>query len=183
MRIIGGKYKGKIITPPSNFKARPTTDFAKEALFNILQNHFNFENVDVLDLFSGTGSVSYEFASRNCKSVIAVDSNYNHVKYIEKQFETMGFSQAKIYKSDVFRFLNSCNKKFDIIFADPPYDLENIEEIYDLVFKNKLLSDTSLLIIEHSEKNDFSQYPHFMMLKKYGSVHFSFFDIEINNTL
>ncbi|MDL2262116.1 16S rRNA (guanine(966)-N(2))-methyltransferase RsmD [Bacteroidales bacterium OttesenSCG-928-I21] len=179
MRIIGGKYKGKTILPPSNFRARPTTDFAKESLFNILQNYFNFENVDVLDLFSGTGSISYEFCSRNCKSLIAVDNNHNHVKYIESQFEAMCFKQANVYKSDVFRFLKTCNKKFDIVFADPPYDFENIESIYDTVIENKLLSDTSLFIIEHSEKNDFSSFLHFMMLKKYGSVHFSFFDVEL----
>lgn len=179
MRIIGGKYKGKTISPPSNFKARPTTDFAKEALFNILQNNFNIENLDVLDLFSGTGGISYEFASRNCKSIIAVDSNYNHTKYIESQFELLRFKQAKVYKSDVFRFVNTCNKKFDIIFADPPYDLENIEEIYTVIIKNSLLSSTSWLIIEHSQKNDFSNFPHFIMLKKYGSVHFSFFDITV----
>lgn len=179
MRIIGGKYRGKVFSPPSNFKARPTTDFAKEALFNILQNNFNFENLDVLDLFSGTGSISYEFASRGCKSLIAVESNYNHVKYIEKQFEALGFSQVKVYKSDVFRFLNTCNKKFDIIFADPPYDMDNIEEIYNSVFRNELLTGSSWLIIEHSDSNDFSEFPHFYMLKKYGSVHFSFFDPEI----
>lgn len=182
MRIIGGKYKGKVISPPSNFKARPTTDFAKEALFNILQNDFNFENIDVLDLFSGTGSISYEFASRGCKSIVAVDTNFNHVKYIEKQFEQLKFLQAKIYKSDVFRFLNTCKTKFDIIFADPPYDMESIEEIYHLVFRNNLLTDTSYLIIEHSEKTDFSKYEHFYMLKKYGSVHFSFFDPHVKRS-
>jgi 16S rRNA (guanine(966)-N(2))-methyltransferase RsmD len=179
MRIIGGKYKGKTITPPSNFKARPTTDFAKEALFNILQNNFNIENIDVLDLFSGTGSISYEFASRGCKSLISVESNFNHAKYIEKQFELLQFTQAKVFKSDVFRFLNTCKQQFDIIFADPPYDLENIEEIYHSVFRNNLLTNTSYLIIEHSGKNDFSKFPHFYIMKKYGSVHFSFFDFEI----
>ena len=180
MRIIGGKYRGRTFTPPSNFKARPTTDFAKEALFNVLNNVFNFENLDVLDLFSGTGSITYEFASRNAKSVIAVESNFNHFRYIEKQIQELELTNAKVYKSDVFRYLNTCTKKFDVIFADPPYDLENIEEIYESVFRNKLLSETSLLIIEHSKKNDFSNFPHFSMLRKYGSVHFSIFDLEID---
>ena len=179
MRIIGGKYKGKTFVPPSIFKARPTTDFAKEALFNILQNSFNFENLDVLDLFSGTGSISYEFGSRSCKKIIAVESNFNHAKYIESQFAVLGFTQAIVYKSDVFRFLDTCKQKFDIIFADPPYELENIEDIYHHIFKNNLLSDTSFLIIEHSSKTDFSKFPHFLMLKNYGSVNFSFFDPEV----
>jgi 16S rRNA (guanine(966)-N(2))-methyltransferase RsmD len=181
MRIIGGKYRGKHIIPPSNFKARPTTDFGKEALFNILNNYFNFENIDVLDLFSGTGSISYEFGSRNAKSIVAVESNFQNASYIEKQFEKLEFPNAKVYKSDVFRYLNSCKQKFDVIFADPPYDLENIEEIYHSVFNNKLLSDSSLLIIEHSERNNFSDYPYYTMTKKYGSVHFSFFDPEIES--
>ena len=129
MRIIGGKYRGKMFNPPANFKARPTTDFAKEALFNILNNDFNFENIDVLDLFSGTGSISYEFASRGVKSLVAVESNVKHAAYIEKNFKELGFSQAVIYKSDVFRYLDTCTKKFDVIFADPPYALDNIEEI------------------------------------------------------
>ncbi|MBO4875830.1 MAG: 16S rRNA (guanine(966)-N(2))-methyltransferase RsmD [Bacteroidales bacterium] len=176
MRIIGGKYRGKNFTPPANFKARPTTDFAKEALFNILNNDFNFENIDVLDLFSGTGSISYEFASRGVKSLVAVESNVKHAAYIEKNFKELGFSQAIIYKSDVFRYLDTCTKKFDVIFADPPYALENIEEIYHSVFRNSLLTDTSYLIIEHGESNDFSSFPHFVSMKRYGSVHFSIFD-------
>ncbi|HOZ30361.1 MAG TPA: 16S rRNA (guanine(966)-N(2))-methyltransferase RsmD [Bacteroidales bacterium] len=178
MRIIGGKFRGKQFTPPSNFNARPTTDFAKEALFNILNNMYNFENLDVLDLFSGTGSISYEFLSRGVKSLTAVESNFNHVNYIEKQLASMKDENAVVIKSDVFRYLNTCKKKFDIIFADPPYDLNNIEEIYHSVFKNNLLSNASLLVIEHSDKNDFSGFEYFSMVKKYGSVHFSFFETE-----
>ncbi|MCF0206786.1 MAG: 16S rRNA (guanine(966)-N(2))-methyltransferase RsmD [Bacteroidales bacterium] len=176
MRIIGGKYRGRIFTPPSTFKARPTTDFAKEALFNILSNDFNFENIDVLDLFSGTGSISYEFASRGTKSIVAVESNVKHAAYIEKNFKELGFNQAIIYKSDVFRFLDTCKRQFDVVFADPPYALENIEEIYHSVFRNNILSPTSYLIIEHGESTNFSNFPHFVTMKKYGSVHFSIFD-------
>lgn len=177
MRIIGGKFRGKIFTPPSNLKARPTTDFAKEALFNILNNMYNFENIDVLDLFSGTGSISYEFVSRGAKSVTAVESNVNHSKFIEKQFANLDAGQSVVIKSDVFRYLNSCKRKFDVVFADPPYDLENLEKIYDAVFENNILSESALLVIEHSEKQDFSAYPHFSMMRNYGSVHFSFFEV------
>lgn len=178
MRIIGGKYRGKVLKVPYTFKARPTTDFAKEGLFNILNNTFNFENIDVLDLFAGTGGVSYEFLSRDAKSLVAVESNFTHCNFIGRQFEEMGFEQAKIIKSDVFRYLKTCKKKFDVIFADPPYDLLNIHEIYDEVMKQELLSDTSLLIIEHSNKTNFSKHKYFVEMKKYGSVHFSIFDLD-----
>lgn len=180
MRIIGGQYRGRSIKPPANFKSRPTTDFAKEALFNILSNSFNFENIDVLDLFSGTGSISYEFCSRNVKSLVAVESNYQSTAFIGKQFEILGFKQAQVVKSDVFRYVKTCKKKFDVVFADPPYDLDKIEDIYHYVIDNNILSDTSYLIIEHSDKNDFTKFKHFYMQKKYGSVHFSFFDPEID---
>ncbi len=179
MRIIGGRYRGKSINPPTNFRARPTTDFAKEALFNIIYNSFNFENIDVLDLFSGTGSISYEFCSRGVKSLVAVESNFQNAGFIEKQFNNMGFEQAKIVKSDVFRYINTCKNKYDIVFADPPYKLDKIENIYHSVFNANILSDTSFLIIEHSHINDFSDFEHFLMEKKYGNVHFSFFDPDI----
>lgn len=176
MRIIGGKYKGKSFFPPKNLKARPTTDFAKEGLFNVLNHSFNFENTDILDLFSGTGNISYEFCSRNCRSLIAIESLKSNARFIEKNLTALNFSQAKIYNMDVFKFLNSCKQKFDIIFADPPFDSLDLERIYNDVFNNNLLSDTSYLIIEHSVEHDFSKHKHFYMKKKYGKVNFSFFD-------
>lgn len=176
MRIIGGKYKGKKFNPPKSFKSRPTTDFAKEALFTILQNNFNFENVDVLDLFSGTGSISYEFCSRGCRNLMAIEKVTSYTKYIQSMFDDLEFDQAEIRNADVFKFLNSCSNKFDIIFADPPFDMPDYDRVYHLVLENQLLSDTSFLIIEHSENQDFSKFEHFLMLKKYGKVHFSFFD-------
>lgn len=176
MRIIGGRYKGKKFNPPKNFKSRPTTDFAKEALFSILHNSFNIENVDVLDLFSGTGSISFEFCSRGCNCLIAVEKVTPYTVYTQKIFDQLGFDQAKVFNKDVFKYLESCNQKFDIIFADPPFDFPDYERIYHLVMEKQLLSDTSFLIIEHSENNDFSHLPHFTKLKKYGKVHFSFFD-------
>jgi 16S rRNA (guanine(966)-N(2))-methyltransferase RsmD len=182
MRIIGGKYRGKIISPPSNFRSRPTTDFAKEALFNVIGNYFNFENISVLDLFSGTGSISYEFASRGTKNIVAVEKNFIHTKFIQTTIEKLGFNNnIRLIKSNVFRYLKSTKQKFDLIFADPPYDLENIPEIYDLIFKKELLSDKSLLIIEHPAEIDFSLYKHFLMKKTYGSVNFSFFDPEVES--
>ncbi len=176
MRIVGGKYRGKVFTPPSNLKARPTTDFGKEALFNIINNMYNFENLDVLDLFSGTGSISYEFISRGVKSVTAIESNVNNAKFIERQFVALNTNQATVIKSDVFRYLKSCRRKFDVVFADPPYDLENLEQIYHSIFDNDILTESALLVIEHSDKQDFSSYPFFSMMRNYGSVHFSFFE-------
>lgn len=176
MRISSGIYRGKSFYPPKNIKARPTTSFAKEGLFNIILNNFNIENIDVLDLFSGTGSISYEFCSRKCNSLIAVEIASASAKYINKVFTELNFVQAKVYNTDVFKFLNKCDKKFDLIFADPPFDMPNPEEIYHSVFENNLLSDTSFLIIEHDKSHDFSNLKHFVMTKKYGKVHFSFFD-------
>lgn len=181
MRIIGGKYRGKIISPPSNFRSRPTTDFAKEALFNVIANYFNFENITVLDLFSGTGSISYEFASRGTKNIVAVEKKFIHTKFIQSTIEKLCFSDnIRLIKSDVFLYLKSTKQKFDLIFADPPFDIENITEIYDIVFARELLSDKSLLIIEHPSDIDFSSYKYFLMKKTYGSVNFSFFDKEVD---
>ena len=177
MRIIGGKYRGKTIIPPTNFTARPTTDFAKEAIFTMLINTFNFENLSVLDLFSGTGSISYEFCSRDCKKLVAVENDTNHAKFIRNQFEILNFQQATLINIDVFKYLKNCKEKFDIIFADPPYQLENIEEIYHLVIDNQLLTPDSWLIIEHSDKINLSDLPFFMKKKQYGSVNFSIFEL------
>ena len=133
MRIVSGTYKGRLIKPPKNFKARPTTDFAKENLFNILNNNFDFTGVDVLDLFSGTGSISYEFASRECRSVVSVESNFKHHIFIKKTIEELGLTTVRSIKSDAFRYVKSCREKFDIIFADPPYDLKSMDDIPDFI--------------------------------------------------
>lgn len=176
MRIIGGKYKGKKFEPPKNFDARPTTDFAKEALFNVLNNIYNFENLEVLDLFSGTGSISYEFLSRGTKIITAVENKPKHVAYIIKQFELLHAEQVNVIKIDAFKYLNNCKRKFDIIFADPPYNEKNIIDIYNFIYEKTLLKEDSLLIIEHSEIYDFSKLSKFKEMRKYGSVHFSFFE-------
>ena len=175
MRIVSGEYKGRMIRPPKNFKARPTTDFAKENLFNILNNNFDFSELSVLDLFSGTGSISYEFASRGSNFIISVESNFKHHAFIKNTINDIGLKQIKAIKSDVFRYVKTCKDKFDIIFADPPYDLKDIEAIPDFVFKHKLLKKEAWLIVEHGDKTNFSKHPAFIDLRKYGGVNFSIF--------
>ncbi|MBE9467602.1 MAG: RsmD family RNA methyltransferase [Bacteroidetes bacterium] len=176
MRIISGIYKKKLISPPKNFKLRPTTDIAKEALFNIISNNFDFEDIAVLDLFSGTGSISYEFASRGCNSIISVENNYKHASFIKGTAKQLNFDQIKTIKIDAFSYLKSCQSSFDLIFADPPYDLKEIEKIPEYVFTNNLLKNNSWLIVEHSEKTNFSESPYFKELRNYSKVHFSIFE-------
>ncbi len=162
MRIISGSHRGRQIFPDKNFSARPTTDFAKENLFNILTNYIDFEEIRVLDLFSGTGSISYEFASRGAQEIISVEANYKHYAFILKTAKELGFKNMKIYKTDVFI---ACKKlkgqKFDIIFADPPYNLDKIQEIPATIFDNDLLGENGIAIIEHPERIQFSTHPFF----------------------
>ena len=173
MRIIGGVHKGKTINVKKGLDVRPTTDFAKEALFNILANKIDFENIQVLDLFSGTGNIAFEFASRGA-NVICVDKNYECTGFVSYTAKTMGLN-ISVLKSDVFKFLKTNIQKYDLIFADPPYDLENIPEIYQLVYENNLLKERALLIIEHGPKTKLNELPHFINHRKYGNVNFSFF--------
>lgn len=177
MRIISGRYRGRHITPGKNFKARPTTDFAKESLFNILGNNFEFDGLAVLDLFSGTGSISYEFASRNAAEVYSVELNPQYQKFIAGVAKELDFKNLTPIRGNAFIFLKSCYKKFDIIFADPPYSLEGIETIPDLVFEKELLHPGGWLIVEHSAGTDMKKHPKFISLKKYGQVHFSIFEM------
>jgi 16S rRNA (guanine(966)-N(2))-methyltransferase RsmD len=179
MRIVSGTHKGRRISPDKNFKARPTTDFAKENLFNVLNNIIDFEDLNVLDLFSGTGSISYEFASRGAKSVMSIEKNHNHFSFIQKTIQELKFEQIQSIKSDVFRFLRNYVQKFDVIFADPPFDMKSIETIPQLVFEKELLSEEGILILEHGATNDFSEHPHFFEKRNYGSVNFSFFKNSI----
>ena len=175
MRIISGKYRGKRINPPPGFSARPTTDFAREAIFNILVNRIDFENTDVLDLFSGTGSISYEFASRGVKSVHLVEKDFKHFSFIRKMVADLKFDTIKPFHSDVRVFLKSCKLYFDIIFADPPYDLEWLKTIPDLVIKSGLLKENGFFILEHPRDMSFSSNKYFFEHRNYGSVNFSFF--------
>ncbi|HDO27561.1 MAG TPA: 16S rRNA (guanine(966)-N(2))-methyltransferase RsmD [Bacteroidetes bacterium] len=175
MRIIGGKYKRRLIRPPKNLPVRPTTDLAKESLFNILQHKIDFTGTSALDLFSGTGSIAYEFASRRCDPVYAVERDSGCVRFIKQTATHFGMEQLKTVHSEVFRFLNPRTPRFDIIFADPPYQMKNLEEIPLLIFKYNLLLPGGLLIIEHPKEIDFSIQEHFVEHRKYGHVNFSFF--------
>lgn len=176
MRIISGSHRGRQISPDKNFTARPTTDFAKENIFNVLNNYVDIEDATVLDLFSGTGSISYEFASRGAKEIIAIELNYNHYSFIKRTAGEIGFKNIKIFKTDVFI---ACQKlkgrKFDIIFADPPYQLKNISEVPQAIFNNDLLEDDGIAIIEHPASVDYSHLPYFFDHREYGSVNFSLF--------
>ncbi len=179
MRIISGKYKGKHIVPPKSFKARPTTDFAKESLFNIISNNYNYENISALDLFSGTGGISYELASRGCPNVISVELDPNHHAFIRKTVEELGLrDQVRALKQNAFVYLKGCKQKFDFIFADPPYDMEGIELIHDIIFGRELLTDEGWFILEHSKDREFSDKPFFIERRSYGSVNFSIFGKE-----
>ncbi|MBC3847947.1 16S rRNA (guanine(966)-N(2))-methyltransferase RsmD [Winogradskyella echinorum] len=177
MRIISGLYKGRRITAPKKLPVRPTTDMAKEALFNILNNQYYFDDISVLDLFSGTGNISYEFASRGTEQITAVDDNYGCIKFINETAEAFDMSISTI-KSDVFKFLEKSKQKHTVIFADPPYDfnVEAFSKIPELVFKNDLLNEEGLLIVEHSKHTDLSHLEHFSHSKSYGGNMFSFFE-------
>ncbi|WP_458626921.1 16S rRNA (guanine(966)-N(2))-methyltransferase RsmD [Winogradskyella sp. PC D3.3] len=177
MRIISGLYKGRRITAPKKLPVRPTTDMAKEALFNILNNQYYLDDISVLDLFSGTGNISYEFASRGTEKITAVDENYGCIKFITETAEAFEMTISTI-KSDVFKFLEKAKQKHTIIFADPPYDfdVEAFSKIPELVFKNELLEEEGTLIVEHSKHTDLSHLEHYSHSKGYGGNMFSFFN-------
>lgn len=178
MRIISGKYRGRTITPPRNLRARPTTDFAKENLFNVLQNLVDIESCDVLDLFAGTGSISYEFCSRGAQSVTSVEINAVHHNFIRNTARELGIENLYAVKANAFLYLKSCPKQFDLVFSDAPYDLERSEEIIPLVLESEILRPEGIFIFEHSKEKDFSDHPLFWQLRSYGSVQFSFFKKE-----
>ncbi len=179
MRIISGKHKGKRLTAPSKLPVRPTTDMAKEALFNILNNRFYFSELRVLDLFAGTGNISFEFGSRGSEDITAVDAYFGCVKYIDKTARELDMSIQAV-KSDVFSYLEKVKTKSDLIFADPPYDFseEQFEKIITLVFENELLEADGVLIIEHSKHTDLSDNSYLRDARKYGGSVFSFFEYE-----
>ena len=175
MRIIGGSLKGKNILPPVNFAARPTTDFAKEGLFNILINEFNIEDLSLLDLFSGTGSISYEFASRGCQEIVSIEMNPLHARFIKQVASSYKIKGMQVVRHNVFDFIEICSKTFDIVFADPPYNIEGLDTIPDRVFNKNLVNKDGYLILEHPAEYNFENHPLFIKERKYGNVHFSFF--------
>ncbi|MDY8136406.1 RsmD family RNA methyltransferase [Aquimarina sp. 2201CG5-10] len=181
MRIISGIHKGKRLTAPKKLPVRPTTDMAKEGLFNILNHRYNFSSIALLDLFSGTGNISYEFASRGTSIITAVDAHYACVGYIKSVAQDLDFSITTI-KSDVYAYLEKVKQKSDIIFADPPYDFteEQFSKIANLVFENDLLNNGGTLIIEHSKHTSIEDTPFFTESRKYGGSVFSFFIKQTN---
>jgi 16S rRNA (guanine966-N2)-methyltransferase len=176
MRIIGGKLKGKIICPPESYRARPTTDFAKEGLFNVLNNEYEFEDLKVLDLFGGTGAIAFEFASRGASRVYSVEMARENASFIKTEAERLGLGNVTMVRANVFDFLPLCREKFDIIFADPPYALEGLENIPDKIFEHDLLHPGCYFILEHGDEHSFTEHPRFVKEKHYGRVHFSFFE-------
>jgi len=179
MRIISGKHKGRRITAPKNLPVRPTTDMSKEALFNILNNHFNFHGLKVLDLFSGTGNISYEFASRGSGPITSVDGDMGCVNFIKKTASELDLDITAL-KSDVFSYIEKSKSTFDIIFADPPYNLEqkDFEKVIQLIFEHELLDEEGMLIVEHSKHTKLNHLINFSFAKKYAGSVFSFYEFE-----
>ena len=184
MRIITGKYKGRHFEIPRSFKARPTTDFAKENISNVLNQYIDFEGATALDLFSGTGSISLELASRGCAHVTSVEMDRDHHRFICECFQKLITNSKELKASvlplrgDVFRFIKSCRLQFDFIFADPPYALKELPTIPDLIFEKGLLKEGGIFVFEHGKDYDFSAHPHFVEHRSYGSVNFSLFRAE-----
>lgn len=176
MRIIGGKYKSRRIQVPANLKARPTTDFAKEGLFNVLNNLLDWEEITALDLFSGTGSIALEIVSRGCPYVVSIEQNQNHYNFIGLAQEKLGAKELFPVKADVFKYLQGLKQQFDFIFADPPYDLPDAAKVPNIIIEKQLVKEGGLFVMEHSKKVNFSHLPHFKEERKYGNVHFSFFE-------
>lgn len=161
--------------PPKNITARPTTDFAKESLFNLLQNRMDFEGVDMLDLFAGTGSIGLEFVSRGAREVTAVEMAHTQQNFIIQTCKMLSIRNLQVIRGDVFKFIASSQAKFDFIYADPPYQLDKLEAIPDLIFQHEMLKENGIFVLEHSKANDFSLHPHFLEHRKYGNVNFTFF--------
>ena len=181
MRIISGTHKGRQVIAPSGLPVRPTTDLAKESLFNILANHFDFENLAVLDLFAGIGSISYEFASRGASEVISIDMNHKCIDFIKKTSQNLGLQAIRTVRFNVFNFLETVNKRFDLVFADPPYDIKGLERLPDLVFQKNILKEDGWFILEHPAEYNFSGHPNFLQHRNYSKVNFSIFgNIDID---
>ena len=178
MRIIGGKYKGRLIQPPSGFTARPTTDFAREGLMNILNNRYDFSAISLLDLFGGTGAISFEFASRGTRDIDVVETDRRSCEFISRTLRDLGPDHAKVHRLDVRVWLKICHKQYDIIFADPPYALRWLTAIPDMVMASGAVHKSTLFILEHPKSIGFSEHPLRTDHRKYGNVNFSFFGLS-----
>jgi len=176
VRIISGKHRGRVLHLPAKFSARPTTDFAKTGLFNILENNFDFKSIKVLDLFSGTGSISFECASRGCSDILLVEKSKIHYQFISKTIEQLNLKGVQAIHGDVSRSIRNLDRDFDLVFADPPYEMAGVKEFPDKIFENRSLAPNGWLIVEHSDHIDFRKHPRFRDHRHYGSVNFSFFE-------
>ena len=176
MRIIGGEFKRRRFDVPKNITARPTTDFARENLFNVLENRLDMEDIIALDLFAGTGAVSFELISRGCQKVVSLEKASTQFSFIIKVMKELKTDRLIPVRGDVFKYIAQTREKFDFIFADPPYDLKGLETIPGLIFENDLLKEGGIFILEHGRNNDFSEMPQFVEKRVYGSVNFSFFE-------
>ena len=175
MRIISGIYGGRRLSPPKNITARPTTDFAKESLFNLLNNRMDFEGIDVLDLFAGTGGIGIECVSRSAREVTAVEIAHVQQNWIIACCRQLGIRNLSLIRGDVFKFLSACRAKYDLIFADPPYSLEQLPTLPDAILNQDILKSDGWLVVEHGKDTDFTSHPRHIETRTYGSVHFSFF--------
>ena len=175
MRIITGQYKGRHFDIPRTFKARPTTDFAKENIFNVLHGYIDFDGINALDLFSGTGSISLELVSRGCARVVSVEADRDHHSFISQCLKKLGTDVCTPIRGDVFRFIKSCRQQFDFVFADPPCALKELPQIPDMIFAKDILAPNGIFVFEHGKDNDFSIHPRFVEHRCYGSVNFSIF--------
>ena len=182
MRIIRGKYQRRQIVAPTNLPVRPTTDMAKESLFNILENYYDFEEIEALDLFAGTGNISYELVSRGCPKVVSVDIDQGCVKFIRETANKLDMKELLVIRSDVYRFVASNKTQYDLIFADPPYDNVDYEQLVQAIFENNLLKENGMFVLEHSKRINFEEHPHFMEQRHYGKVNFTFFAQTIEET-
>ena len=180
MRIITGKYKGRHFEIPRSFKARPTTDFAKENIFNVLVQYVDFDGATALDLFSGTGSISLELVSRGCSQVVSVEMDRDHHRFIQDCVKKLMGTVPQVIpiRGEVFRFLKSCKQQYDLVFADPPYALKELATLPDIIFEKQLLKAEGIFVLEHGKDHDFSGHPHFKEHRQYGSVNFSIFTTE-----
>lgn len=178
MRIISGTHKGKKIQAPKNLPVRPTTDMAKESLFNILNNFYYLDDISALDLFSGTGNISFELASRGAKNITAIEQDKACIRFISTTAKNLGYEHLQVIKADVFKFTERPSSSYDIVFADPPYELEQEQynTLIENLFANKYLTERGTLIVEHNRFIHFSEHPKLSETRSYGSVNFSFFE-------
>ncbi|MBQ6237516.1 MAG: 16S rRNA (guanine(966)-N(2))-methyltransferase RsmD [Bacteroidales bacterium] len=180
MRIIAGSLRGRRLNPPANLPVRPTTDMARESLFNILNNYVDYEECTVMDLFAGTGAVSLEFVSRGVKNVTSIDINNACTEYIKTAARQMNVDNIHVVRADVFDLLKRAYKKFDIIFADPPYALQDLPKLPDIVFGSEVLNEDGIFILEHPKEFSFEEHPHFWQHRAYGKVNFTFFAMKLS---